>query len=354
MAFDFLDFLKRAAASKASDVHLRVGEHPAIRVDGKIIKANMPLLTEEDMQQACQISVPERLKHELASACDLDYAYEIPGLSRFRVNMLKSVDKTGFVIRLIPTEIKALADLNLPDVVESLTQEHNGLILVTGATGSGKSTTISALIDTININYPKHILTIEDPMEFVFKNKKSVVSQRQVGLDVPTFKDGIKYALRQDPDVIFIGEIRDQDTINSALKAAETGHLVFATIHTNSAVATVNRIVNMFEPSNRDFVRLQLAGVLRGTISQRLVPLAEGKGRQAACEVLISTPAVKDYIEKDKLDDIYSLAKGSSTSMLTMNQTLFNLAQAGRITQEAAVGSSDNPSELERMFRGIY
>ncbi|MCI1274226.1 MAG: PilT/PilU family type 4a pilus ATPase, partial [Clostridiaceae bacterium] len=231
----------------------------------------------------------------------------------------------------------------------------NGLVLITGPTGSGKSTTIASLIDYINKNYAKHIITVEDPVEFIFTNRKCIVSQRQVTIDTASFPDGVKYALRQDPDVIFIGEIRDRETIISALKAAETGHLVFSTIHTNSAIQTVNRIVNMFEPSDRDFVREQLSTILRGTISQRLLPLNDGSGRRPACEVLVVTPTVKDFIKKDNLEEVYDLVrKGSFNNMITLNSSLYQMAQDGLITEEIAIATSENKSELQQMFRGVY
>ena len=281
--------------------------------------------------------------------------YEIHGVSRFRVNLSRQLGKSALVIRTIPYEIKRVSDLMLPESIEQFATLNNGLVLITGPTGSGKSTTIASLIDYININYPKHIITIEDPVEFIFTNKKSIVSQRQVLIDTPSFPAGIKYALRQDPDVIFIGEIRDKDTVTAALKAAETGHLVFATIHTNDAIQTVNRIVNMFEPSDRDFVRGQLASILRGTVSQKLIPVSNATGRRPACEVLVVTPTVKDFIEKDKLEEIYDLVKkGSFNNMITMNTSLYRLFEQDLITEEVAMSYSDNKNELQQMFRGVF
>lgn len=352
--FNIVSFLKHAVAQKASDIHLHVGEHPTMRIDSKITKFNLPALTEEDMRTACLTIMPEKFKKDIDDLMDLDFAFELPNVSRFRVNINHLLDGLAAVIRLIPCKIYPLADLNLPEAVTQFTTLNNGLILVTGATGSGKSTTISSMINNINLSQRKHIVTIEDPVEFVYSNEKSIVSQRQVGIDTPTFLSGIKYALRQDPDVIFLGEIRDTETITAALNAAETGHLVFSTIHTNGAVQTVNRVVNMFEATSREFVRLQLAKVLRGTISQKLVPLACGKGRAAACEILTVTSAVQDYIERDKLDDIQELMQGGGYSgMLTMNGALFNLYKDGKITAEIAEEYSDNPNELNQMFRGV-
>ena len=355
-SFDIVSFLERAVAIGASDVHLAVNEYPAIRKDGKIIKINMPVLTETDIDEACNTLLPSNINNEhLDSVCDLDFAYEVAGCSRFRVNLSRHLGHFALVIRTIPYAIKTVSDLHLPKGIEQFSSLNNGLVLITGPTGSGKSTTIAALIDYININYPKHIITIEDPVEFIFSNRKSIVSQRQIGIDTQSFPDGIKYALRQDPDVIFIGEIRDRETIASALKAAETGHLVFATIHTNDAVQTINRIVNMYEPSDRLFVRSQLAQILKGTVSQRLVPLQDSMGRRPACELLVVTSTVKDFIEKDQLEEVYDLVKkGSFNNMITLNMSLFNLYSEALISEEVALEYSDDKNELKQMFRGVF
>lgn len=353
--FDIEAFLKKAVAIGASDVHLQANEHPVVRVDGKITKVNMPILSDEDLVNIYQALLPNHFIEKFQDAFDLDFAYEIKGCSRFRVNLSKQLGKCALVIRTIPYNIKKITSLCLPESIEQFATLNNGLVLITGPTGSGKSTTIASLIDYVNINYPKHIITIEDPVEFIFTNKKSIVSQRQVQIDTASFPDGIKYALRQDPDVIFIGEIRDRETVTAALKAAETGHLVFATIHTNDAIQTVNRIVNMFEPSDRDFVRQQLAAVLRGTVSQKLVPLSTSSGRRPAVEMLVVTPTVKDFIEKDKLEEIYDLVKkGSFNNMITMNASLYSLYEQGFITEETAMIYSDNKNELQQMFRGVF
>lgn len=353
--FDIDGFLKKAVSIGASDVHLRVDEHPAVRKDGKIIKIDMPALTEEDIIDSLNIIVPKTVKTRANSAFDLDFSYEIKGISRFRVNLSRQLGRSALVIRAIPYEIKKFEDLNLPKSIEQFAHLNNGIVLVTGPTGSGKSTTLASLIDYININHPKHIVTIEDPIEFIFTSKKSVVSQRQVQIDTSCFAEGVKYAMRQDPDVILIGEIRDRETIESALKASETGHLVFATLHTNDAIQSVNRIINLFDPQDRDFVRNQLANTLRGTISQKLVRHRGGEGRYPACEILVCTPTVKDFIIKDELDQIYDLVrKGSFNDMLTMNMSLFKLAQRNIITQEEAISQSDNKNEIEQMFRGVY
>lgn len=353
--FEINSFLKKAVSIGASDVHLRVNEHPVVRKDGKIIKIDMPVLTEDDLNNIINVILPKSAKTRANSVFDLDFSYEIKNISRFRVNLSRQLGQSALVIRNIPYTIKKFEELHLPVSIEQFARLNNGLVLVTGPTGSGKSTTLASLIDYININYPKHIITIEDPIEFIFTNKKAIISQRQVEIDTASFPDGVKYAMRQDPDVILIGEIRDRETVVSALKASETGHLVFATLHTNDAVQTVNRIVNMFEPQDRDFIRAQLASTLRGTISQKLVSKKNEDGRYPACEVLVSTPTVKDFIEKDELEQIYDLVKkGSFNDMITMNMSLLKLVQKEIISKEEALDKSDNKNELQQMLRGVY
>jgi len=355
-SFDIVAFLERAVAIGASDIHLAVNEYPAVRKDGKIIKINMPMLTETDIDEAYGALLPASISHtHLDNVCDLDFAYEIPGCARFRVNLSRRLGRYALVIRTIPYDIKTIAELHLPRAVQQFSDLNNGLILVTGPTGSGKSTTIASLIDNINLNYPKHIITIEDPVEFIFNNRKAIISQRQIGIDTPSFPDGVKYALRQDPDVVFIGEIRDKETVMSALKAAETGHLVFSTIHTNGAIQTINRIINMFEPADRQHVRAQIASILRGTISQRLIQMQDSLGRRPACELLVVTSTIKDFIEKDELEQVYDMVKkGSFNNMITMNMSLYNLFQDGIISEEVALEYSDDRNELKQMFRGVF
>ena len=353
--FDINNFLIKAISIGASDVHLRVDERPIIRKDGKIIKIDMPKLTEDDINNIVNIMIPKTAKTRANSAFDLDFSYEIKGVSRFRVNLSHQLGKSALVIRNIPFFIKNIEELNLPVSIEQFARLNNGIVLITGPTGSGKSTTLASLIDYININYPKHVITIEDPIEFIFTSKKSIISQRQVEIDTPSFPDGVKYAMRQDPDVILIGEIRDRDTIVSALKASETGHLVFATLHTNDAIQTINRIVNMFDPQDRQYIRSQLASTLRGTISQKLVMHKTGEGRRPACEVLVATPTIKDFILKDELEQIYiSVKQGSFNEMLTMNMSLYKLYKDDIITEEEALSQSDNKNELKQMLRGVF
>ena len=281
--------------------------------------------------------------------------YEVKGCSRFRVNYNRQLGMPALVIRNIPYDIPKLEELALPKTLDNIVQQQNGIVLVTGPTGSGKSTTIAALINKINQTAARHIVTIEDPIEYVYESAKSIVSQRQVEVDTKSYADGIKYSLRQDPDVIFIGEIRDKDTMSAALKAAETGHLVFSTLHTNDAVQTINRVVNMFEESNRQIVRKQLAETLRATIAQKLVYSNKMKKRFPACEIMVVTSTIKDYLNKDNPDAIYDILRESSMDdMMSMNESLVQLVQKGLISEEDALENSNDVSELEKVFRGVY
>lgn len=353
--FNLNNFLEKAVKTNSSDIHLKVGERPMLRRDGVILKVDMPPLTSEDMNEIVLTAIPDFLKERLHNATDLDFAYNIPNVSRFRVNLSRSMAEFSLVFRVIPHFISTFEELNLPSAMHQFADFNNGIVLVTGPTGSGKSTSLATFLDYINAKYQKHIITIEDPIEFVFTDKKCKISQRQVGVDTASFSDGIKYALRQDPDVILVGEIRDIETLDSALKAAETGHLVFATMHTNDAVQTITRIVNMYNTEDRDSIRNELAQTLRGTIAQKLVKRAEGNGRYPACEILVVTPAIKDFIIKNEIEQIYELVKkGSFNEMITMNSSLFNLVEAGAITKEVALDASDDKIELEQFFRGVY
>ena len=353
--FNIIQFLKSAVASGASDEHLKVGHPPYIRRNGFIKKTNMSPLTKEELDSAILEIVPIAIREEILTRCDVDFMYEIKGCSRFRVNYNRQLGLPGLVIRNIPFNIPQLKDLSLPDILHSLVEQPNGIILVTGPTGSGKSTTIASLINQINMTASKHIVTIEDPIEYVYGCQNSIVTQRQVGVDTKDFSDGIKYALRQDPDVIFIGEIRDKETMEAALKASETGHLVLSTLHTNDAVQTINRIVNMFEESNRFLIRRQLSETLRATIAQKLVYSEQDEKRYPACEIMVVTSTIKDYITKDNTEEIYELLRDNTVdNMISMNTSLAMLADKGCISEEEALHSSNDEAELEKMFRGVY
>ncbi len=347
--------LKKATEINASDLHYIVGEVPSFRIDGKIIKTKLPPVTEDDMIKAIDHIAPVSMRDTIFNSFDSDFPYEIEGVSRFRVNLAMSFGYHAMTIRLVSYNIPDTKDLNLPPSIEKLSQFDNGIVIVTGVAGSGKSTTIASIIEHINQNQKKHIVTIEDPIEYVYKSKKSIFTQRQIGIDTASYLDGLKFALRQDPDVILIGEIRDMETVESALHAAETGHLVFATLHTFNAIQTINRILSFFPPSERDAVRGQFAEVFRGSVSQKLLPKADGKGRIPAVELLISTPTIKDFIIKDKLEEIYKLVQaGSYNDMITFNMSLYDFYKQGLITKETALDNSDNPNELMHLMRGVY
>lgn len=353
--FDINAFLRKAVEEGVSDVHLRIDEVPVVRKDGKIIKTNFPPITEKDISHVLNVVLPKYLRTKVQAAFDLDFSYEIKGLSRFRINLARQMGNTSLVFRIIPYEIPTFEQLHLPPALNMFSKFHSGIVLVTGPTGSGKSTTIASLIDLINKNERKHIITIEDPIEFIYSNKNCIITQRQVEIDTLSFPDGVKYALRQDPDVILIGEIRDIETLSSAMKAAETGHLVIASLHTNDAIQTVSRIVGMYEPQDRASVRKQLAETLKACVAQKLLPLKSGHGRIPACEIMVVTPTIKDFIIKDELEQIYDLVKkGSYNDMITMNMSLLQLIKEDLITKDTALEVSDNKVEIQQMLRGAY
>lgn len=353
--FDIDAFLRLSVAQGISDVHLRVNVPPMVRKDGIMMKTKLAPLTAEDMTRVIEAIVPQDVKSRISSSYDVDFSIEIPGVSRFRANILHDLGKIGMVLRVIPFNIPSIENLYLPPVLKNFTEINNGLILVTGPTGSGKSTSLASVLDHLNMNQQKHIISLEDPIEFIHTNKKCIFTQRQLGIDTDSFPNGLKYALRQDPDVILIGEMRDRETISSALKAAETGHLVFSTLHTTDAVQTINRIINAFEPHEREAIRLQIAATLKGTVAQKLVRRADNKGRVPVTEVLVVTPAAKDYIIRDEIEKIYELINmGDYEGMMSMNLSLFRLVQAGLITREAALETSDSPTEMEIMLKGSY
>lgn len=347
--------LKKALDLGASDLHFIVGEVPSFRIDGKIIKSKLEPVTEDDMMRAIDTMAPVSMRDKIFRSYDSDFPYEIENVCRFRVNLAMSFGYHAMTVRLISYDIPTREQLSLPPAIEKFSNFENGIVLVTGATGSGKSTTIASILENINLTQKKHIVTVEDPIEYIYKSKKSIFTQRQIGIDTSSFLDGLKFALRQDPDVVLIGEIRDMETVQSALHAAETGHLVVATLHTFNAVQTINRILSFFPPSEREVVRSQFAEVFRGSISQKLLPKANGKGRIPAVELLISTPTIKDFILKDELEEIYKLVKnGSYNDMITFNMSLHNLYKSGLITKEVALEHSDAPNELMHYMRGVY
>ncbi len=353
--FNIDSLLTQLVKKNVSDVHLVLGEVPACRLDGKLIKTNMPPLTKEQLISISNKVLPKAALSRLDNLFDYDFLYEIKGVSRFRGNFARTSDAPSFVFRVVPYTVPSFEKSGLPVVLKNLANYHNGLILVTGPTGSGKSTTLATILEYINQNYAKHIITAEDPIEFIYQGKKSVFKQRQLAIDTQSFPDAIKYALRQDPDIILVGEIRDKNTASEALKAAETGHLVFSTLHTTDAVQTISRIINFFEPYEREEVKNQIAEVLRCSVAQKLLPKKSGSGRVPALEIMTSSVTIKDYILKDELLSIYDLISNSTNEdMISLNKYLMGLLQKDIITEEVALGASENKNELKLMLQGTF
>jgi twitching motility protein PilT len=335
----------------ASDLHLTAGQRPKLRVDGDIVNASVDhVLTPKDTLQLAYSVLTENQKKRFEVDDELDFSFGIQNLARFRGNVYRQRGCVAMAVRIIPFEIKSFEELKLPPVIAKLAERPRGLVLVTGPTGSGKSTTLAAMIDKINRERRGHILTVEDPIEFIHKHQGCMINQREVGADTKTFASALKYALRQDPDVILVGEMRDLETIAAALTIAETGHLALATLHTNSAAESINRIIDVFPSHQQAQVRAQLAFVLEGVITQTLVPTARGSGRVAACEIMICTPAVRACIREDKVHQIYSILQaGKKHGMQTMNDALYQLVLTGQATLEECVKRSGDPIELLRM-----
>jgi len=352
------DLLKMAIDHGASDLHLKVGSHPVIRVDGVLLPMveNKRLMQEDTIAMAFSI-MDAKQKDKFKTNLDLDIAYSVPGLGRFRVNIFQQRGTVGIVARVIPIGIKTTRDLMLPGILDKIAQEQRGLILCTGTTGSGKSTTLAAMIDQINSTRTEHIITVEDPIEFLHRDKKSIVNQREVGIDTRSFAAALRSALREDPDVILVGEMRDYETIETALMAAETGHLVFSTLHTLDATETITRIISVFPPHQQKQVRLQLAAVLKAVISLRLLPRSDGKGRVPATEVMITTATMRDCIEnKEKTKLILDFIEQgfSQYGMQTFDQSLFFLYKQGLITLEEALRRTTNPDDFKLKIAGVH
>ena len=351
------DLLKIAVERKASDLHLKVGSHPVIRVDGDLLPlGELKRLMQEDTIAMAFSMMNARQKQRFKEELELDIAYSVPGLGRFRCNVFQQRGAVGLVLRVIPARIQSVRELMLPPVLERICEERRGLILCTGTTGSGKSTSLAAMLDYINSTRTEHMITIEDPIEFLHRDKKSIVNQREIDVDTHSFAGALRAALRQDPDVLLVGEMRDYETIETALLAAETGHLVFSTLHTLDATETVNRIISVFPPHHQKQIRIQLSQVLKSVISLRLVPRADGMGRVPAAEVLISTAYIRECIEnKEKTKYIREqIALGTSQyGMQTFDQSLFQLYKSGLITLDEALKRATNPDEFRLKIQGV-
>src|SRR5215218_353073 len=353
MNFDFSDILIEVVKQKASDLHLTAGAPPMIRQKGSLVPIEgMPKLTPTDTREIIYAILNSSQRQRLETDWQIDFAYSVPGHGRFRVNSYFQRGTLGAAFRLIPSETVPLEKLGMPSVIRSFAKKPRGIVLVTGPTGSGKSTTLASIINEINETRDEHILTIEDPIEFLHNHKRCIVNQRELGADTPSFALGLKAALRQDPDVILVGEMRDMETIGTALTAAETGHLVFATLHTQDAPQTIDRIIDVFPADQQGQVRMQLSVSLQGILTQTLVPTADGAGRTVACEILIPTPGVRNLIREGKTHQIYSLIQtGAAHGMQTMDMSLASLVRQGEITMATAETRTSNPQELRRLLQ---
>lgn len=348
---DIKKLLKSVLAYGSSDLHLVVGSEPQIRIDKELRPLNLAVLNSKDIEEMAYSLIEDKQKKVFEDKNELDFSFELEGVGRFRANYYRTIGGIACAFRMIPIDIPTLDEYGNPPIFKELIKKEKGLILVTGPTGSGKSTTLASMLHEINLNERRHIITIEDPVEFVHKNIKSLFSQRDVGNDTESFATALKYSLRQDPDVILIGEMRDAETIGAALTAAETGHLVFGTLHTNSAPATINRIIDVFDGEEQAQVRAQLSSSLVAVISQTLIPRVGG-GKVATQEILITNPAVQNLIREDKVHQIYSQMQlnQKETHMTTQTQQLLELLQKKTITKENAIKNSNRPEELMKML----
>ena len=350
------DLLKIAVERGASDLHLKAGSYPMIRLRGELTPLSQERLDHDDMTAVAAAVLPTAVREKFQDSHEVDLAYSVAGLGRFRCNAFQQRGTLGMTFRVIPMRVLTIPELTLPPVLKTIAHEERGLVLVTGTTGSGKSTTLAAMIDEINSSRMVHVMTIEDPIEYLHRDKRSIVCQREVGTDTDSFAKALRSALRQDPDVILVGEMRDFETIETALLAAETGHLVFSTLHTLDATETINRIISVFPPHQQQQVRIQLSGVLRAVVSQRLIPRADGKGRVPGVEVMVTTPFIRDCImDRDKTSQIRgAIAQGTSQyGMQTFDQSIFFLYQRKLITAEEALRWASNADEFKLKMQGI-
>jgi twitching motility protein PilT len=347
--------LKAMVEKGASDLHVTVKSPPQLRIDGELVPLKTSKLGSKETRQLCYSVLTDSQKQKFEEKNELDFSFGIKGLSRFRANIFMQRGAVAGVFRAIPMETHSIEELGLPPVVGTFANEARGLILVTGPTGSGKSTTLASIVDKINRERHSHVLTIEDPIEFLHPHKNSLINQREVGADTESFTTALRYVLRQDPDVVLIGEMRDLETIEAALTISETGHLTFGTLHTNSAVQTINRIIDVFPPHQQPQVRAQLSFVLTGVVSQQLIPRADGNGRTVASEILIPSPAIRNLIREDKAHQIYSAMQvgQAETFMQTMNQSLARLYRSGDITRDDALARSNDTEELQTMLEKV-
>jgi twitching motility protein PilT len=352
MSVNLRALLEEMIEKEASDLHITAGERPKIRVDGDMTDSSVPdVLSPKDTLQLAYSVLTENQKKRFEQEDELDFSFGIQNLARFRGNVFKQRGCVALVIRMIPFNVRTFQDLGLPPVIAKLAERPRGLVLVTGPTGSGKSTTLAAMIDKVNKERKGHIITVEDPIEFIHRHQSCIVNQREVGTDTKSFANALKYSLREDPDVILVGEMRDLETISAALTIAETGHLAFATLHTNSAAESINRIIDVFPHNQQSQVRAQLAFVLEGVITQTLLPKAKGRGRVMACEIMVATPAIRALIRDEKIHQIYSaMQAGKKFGMQTMNDSLYQLWMNRDVSEDECLRVSGDPNEFLRMI----
>jgi twitching motility protein PilT len=350
---DMESLLREAVVRHASDLHVTVGVPPIIRINGILTKLDLPILGVEDTLQLFEEIVAEDRRTQFNQNGEVDFSHTVFGLSRFRVNAFRQRGSIAIAIRIIPERVPTLLELKLPEIVRELAGKPRGLVLVTGPTGSGKSTTMAAMIDLINSERACNILTLEDPIEYLHRHRKSIINQREIGADTRTFSNALRAALREDPDVILVGEMRDMDTISIAVRAAETGHLVLATLHTSDASQTVDRIIDVFPPYQHQQVRTQLSLALQGIVSQQLLPRKDGQGRVVAVETMVATPATRNLIREGKSHQLLSVIQtGAKFGMQSMDSALRDLCRAGKISEEEALMRSSDPDTLQRLLRG--
>jgi twitching motility protein PilT len=348
--------LDKMIAARASDLHLKAGTPPVVRVDGVLYTLDEPPPSAQELREVANQLLNEEQRVYFSTHSEIDFAFGVSGLARFRANVFMQRGTAALALRHVPVEVPTLDDLGLPPVVRDLAFSPRGLILVTGRTGSGKSTTLAAMIDTINRTTTRNVITVEDPIEFLHRDRLSFIHQREVGLDTLSFHDGLRYVLRQDPDIILVGEIRSLETMSTALMAADTGHLVMSTLHTTDVVQSLQRIISFYPPHQHDEIRMSLAANLRAVISQRLIPRRDGAGRAPACEVMVSTPTIREYIlNPEKIPLIHQVVAEGVTQygMQTFDQSVLALLREGIITEEEALRNCNNPNELSLKLKGI-
>ena len=350
----FKKILKIAVQGGASDIHIKTGTPVVFRINRELISIECPVPTEQWLNQVVDTITPAHLKKRLEEEREVDFSYYVPDVGRFRTNLFQQRGQWALAMRHVKNQVASFEELGLLEQIKTIAEEHRGIILVAGSTGSGKSTTLAAMLEHINANFKRHVITLEDPIEFVFEDNQCVIEQREVGLDTMSFHHALKHVLRQDPDIIMLGEMRDDVTFGAAMSAADTGHLVISTLHTTTAAQSITRILDFFKADEREQVRRQLAGTLRAVICQRMVPTIDGK-MTPALEILVNSPLVRKMLEENRLDKLtLAIETGGDDGMITFNQSLFNLVKSGRVTEKEALAKASNPQALEMNFKGIF